>query len=136
MSLRRRLVVVIVLGLSAVVIAILAVGHVLADSDAARERAAQTSAESGAQALADALAARPALAASAPARERAPQPGAEPGAQALAAALAARPAALPLVEPLEGEQRRAIQALAIAVLRPVQGAVGGYCAHDGALLAA
>ncbi len=53
MSLRRRLAVVLALGLSALVIAIVAIGHLLASSDAARDRAADANAEAGAQALAE-----------------------------------------------------------------------------------
>ena len=56
MSLRRRLVVVLVLGLGALVIAVVAIARVLAGTDAARERTAATNTEAGAQALADALA--------------------------------------------------------------------------------
>src|ERR1700677_3527677 len=53
MSLRRRLAVVLALGLSALVIAMVAIGHLLASSDAARDRAADANAEAGAQALAE-----------------------------------------------------------------------------------
>ena len=53
MSLRRRLAVVLALGLSALVIAIVAIVHLLARSDDARERAAAANAEAGAQALAE-----------------------------------------------------------------------------------
>ena len=53
MSLRRRLAVVLALGLSALVIAVVAIGHLLASGDAARDRAADANAEAGAQALAE-----------------------------------------------------------------------------------
>ncbi|MFT3772442.1 MAG: HAMP domain-containing sensor histidine kinase [Minicystis sp.] len=53
MSLRRRLAVVLVLGLSALVIAAVAIVHLLISTDAARERAAEADAEAGAQALAE-----------------------------------------------------------------------------------
>jgi len=53
MSLRRRLAVVLALGLSALVIAVIAIGHLLASSDAARDRTADANAEAGAQALAE-----------------------------------------------------------------------------------
>lgn len=53
MSLRRRLIVVLVLALSALVIAVLAIVHVLATTDAARERNAQANADAGAEALAE-----------------------------------------------------------------------------------
>ncbi|APR75455.1 sensor histidine kinase [Minicystis rosea] len=53
MSLRRRLAVVLVLGLSALVIAVIAIIHLLASTNAARERAAEADAEAGAQALAE-----------------------------------------------------------------------------------
>ena len=53
MSLRRRLAVVLALGLLALVIAMAAIGHLLATSSDARERAAQATALDGAQALAE-----------------------------------------------------------------------------------
>jgi signal transduction histidine kinase len=53
MSLRRRLAVVLVLGLSALAIAVAAIVQLLATTDAARERTAEADAEAGAQALAD-----------------------------------------------------------------------------------
>jgi signal transduction histidine kinase len=55
MSLRRRLAVVLALGLSALVIAFVAIGHLLATTDDARERAAKDAAETGAQALVERL---------------------------------------------------------------------------------
>jgi signal transduction histidine kinase len=58
MSLRQRLVLVLVLGLSTLVIAIVAIGHVFVTTDDARERAAEAGAEVGAQTLVDALLAR------------------------------------------------------------------------------
>ena len=58
MSLRQRLVLVLVLGLSTLVIALVAIGHVFITADDARERAAEASAEVGAQTLVDALLAR------------------------------------------------------------------------------
>ncbi len=58
MSLRQRLVLVLVLGLSTLVIALVAVGHVFITNDDARERAAEASAAVGAQTLVDALLAR------------------------------------------------------------------------------
>jgi signal transduction histidine kinase len=53
MSLRRRLVVVLVLALSALVIAVLAIVHVLATTDKTRERTAEANADAGAMALAE-----------------------------------------------------------------------------------
>jgi signal transduction histidine kinase len=53
MSLRQRLAVVLALGLSAVVIAAVAIIHLLASSEDARERAAEANADAGAQALAE-----------------------------------------------------------------------------------
>jgi signal transduction histidine kinase len=53
MSLRRRLAVVLALGLSALVIAFAAIGHLLISSNNARERTAQATAQEGAQALAE-----------------------------------------------------------------------------------
>lgn len=53
MSLRRRLAVVLALGLSALVIAVIAIGHLLASSHRARESGAEANAEAGAQALAE-----------------------------------------------------------------------------------
>jgi signal transduction histidine kinase len=53
MSLHRRLAVVLVLGLSALAIAVAAIVQLLATTDAARERTAEADAEAGAQALAD-----------------------------------------------------------------------------------
>jgi signal transduction histidine kinase len=53
MSLRKRLAVVLVLGLSALVVAVLAIADVLAKTDAARERTAAANAEAGAEALAE-----------------------------------------------------------------------------------
>jgi signal transduction histidine kinase len=53
MSLRRRLAVVLVLGLSALIIAAVAIVHLLASTNAARERSAEADAEAGAQALAE-----------------------------------------------------------------------------------
>jgi signal transduction histidine kinase len=53
MSLRRRLAVVLALGLSALVIAVVAIIHILASSQRAREGAAEANAEAGAQALAE-----------------------------------------------------------------------------------
>ena len=58
MSLRQRLVLVLVLGLSTLVIALVAIGHVFISADDARERAAEAGAEVGAQTLVDALLAR------------------------------------------------------------------------------
>jgi len=58
MSLRQRLVLVLVLGLATLVIALVAIGHVFISADDARERAAEASAEVGAQTLVDALLAR------------------------------------------------------------------------------
>ena len=58
MSLRQRLVLVLVLGLSTLVIALVAIGHVFISADDARERAAEANAEVGAQTLVDALLAR------------------------------------------------------------------------------
>jgi signal transduction histidine kinase len=53
MSLRRRLAVVLVLGLSALVIAVAAIVHLLVSTNEARERGAEADAEAGAQALAE-----------------------------------------------------------------------------------
>jgi signal transduction histidine kinase len=53
MSLRRRLAVVLALGLSALVIAVVAIASILASSQRARERVAEANAEAGAQALAE-----------------------------------------------------------------------------------
>lgn len=58
MSLRQRFVLLLVLGLSTLGIALVAVGHVFITNDNARERAAEASAEVGAQTLVDALLAR------------------------------------------------------------------------------
>ena len=58
MSLRQRLFVVLVLGLSTLVIALVAIGHVFITADDARERAAEAGAEVAAQSLVDALLAR------------------------------------------------------------------------------
>jgi signal transduction histidine kinase len=58
MSLRQRLVLVLVLGLSTLVIALVAIGRVFISADDARERAAEAGAEVGAQTLVDALLAR------------------------------------------------------------------------------
>ncbi|MFS8066955.1 MAG: sensor histidine kinase [Byssovorax sp.] len=58
MSLRQRLFVVLVLGLSTLVIALVAIGHVFITADDARERAAEAGAEVAAQPLDDALLAR------------------------------------------------------------------------------
>jgi signal transduction histidine kinase len=55
MSLRRRLAVVLALGLSALVIAVIAIGHILASTQQARERSAEANSEAGAQALAERL---------------------------------------------------------------------------------
>lgn len=53
MSLRRRLAVVLILGLSALVIAAVAIVHVFISTNSARERTAEADAEAGAQALAE-----------------------------------------------------------------------------------
>jgi signal transduction histidine kinase len=53
MSLRRRLAVVLVLGLSALVIAVVAIYHLLVSTADARERSARETADSGAHALAE-----------------------------------------------------------------------------------
>jgi hypothetical protein len=53
MSLRRRLAVVLILGLSALVIAAGAIVHMLISTNEARERASEADAEAGAQALAE-----------------------------------------------------------------------------------
>ncbi len=53
MSLRRRLAVVLALGLSALVIAAVAIGHLLASTDNARERGAEANADAAVQALAE-----------------------------------------------------------------------------------
>ncbi|HEY4119978.1 MAG TPA: HAMP domain-containing sensor histidine kinase [Byssovorax sp.] len=58
MSLRQRLAVVLALGLSALVIAALAIGQIWSGTQASRERAGEAEAEAAAQALADALPAR------------------------------------------------------------------------------
>lgn len=58
MSLRQRLVLVLVLGLATLVIALVAIGRVFVSADDAREKAAEASAEVGAQTLVDALLAR------------------------------------------------------------------------------
>jgi hypothetical protein len=53
MSLRRRLAVVLVLGLSALIIAAVAIVHLFVSTNAAGDRAAEADAEAGAQALAE-----------------------------------------------------------------------------------
>jgi signal transduction histidine kinase len=53
MSLRRRLAVVLALGLSALVIAVMAIGNLMLSTQRARESAAEANAEAGAQALAE-----------------------------------------------------------------------------------
>jgi signal transduction histidine kinase len=99
MSLRRRLAVVLVLGLLALVIAVVTIVQVLASTDAAHEKSGEASADEGAQALVERV-----------------DPAAFNG-------------------PVDGETRRQLQTTAASVVRPVAGALGGYCLRGGAIVA-
>ena len=114
MSLRRRLALMIVLGLATAFVAISALLHVYAASNRAREHAAATSAEGGALALAEDLVD--------------PRPnGDAPSPRAVTPA--------DVTEHPTPAARMALTRLAVAVVRPLANAAGGYCTDRGEIVA-
>ncbi len=108
MSLRRRLAVVLALGLSALVIAVVAIYHLLVSTADARERTARDTADAGAHALAervDATVFRDLR----DLRDLRDDPDADP--------------------------KHGLQATAAAVLRAVPASAGGYCTRGGNIVA-